>query len=597
MLEQFQKKQMTTIPTDIDLMAFPPVTVHLDVEPHRFALDSQYAHKDYIALIPGSAYRGRGKDYWRVPRTYASLVLLRNMFGDTLVLDDDVQAWAEHEWNNRIGPAYDLRNGKYDPDLVQAIRQMTPGRLIPKDHQVAGALFLATARNGFLFDEMGNGKTLTVGITLRLYPDTLPALVVCPKSLLYTWEAGLEDLGIKSLVISGDMGKTKRDQLLDEYDPDETPVVIISYKLVGAYSRVAGYGNIKLSEKDKLNGPLNAIPFKTIVADECQKIKDPNATQTRALWAVSEGAQYRFGLTGTPIESSVLDFYYLLRWVAPEEFPSRVKAQDRYIETETDWFGAVTVLGLKEKTADEFRFISEWHWRRELKNLDVGKEYEFRYCVLAPRERRVYDQMAKQNMAELEDESILLADGPMVAFARARQMANSALITEEDGTIRPCEPSAKLDLLAETIDDLDGDPAIIWFASRKLLELQLARLEKMAKPPYTYGVITGSVKAKDRTDLVERFQNGEIDYIYIVEQAGAEGLTLTRAGTAIYVCEDPSLILKKQSEDRNHRIGTTHDKIRYIYLITRDTVEEKIVARFAEKDGKSQEILRDNETS
>lgn len=587
----------TTTPTDLDLMAFPPLTVHLDVETHRFALDSQYAHKDFIELVPGSAYRGRGKDYWRVPRTYSSLILLRNMFGDSLVLDDEVQAWAESEWKGRIGPAYDLRNGKYDPELIEQIRQMTPGKLVPKDHQVAGALYLATARNAFLFDEMGNGKTLTVGMTLRLYPQTLPALIICPKSLLYTWEAGLEDLGIKSVVISGDMGKAKRDQLLEEFDPEETPVMIISYKLVQAYSRVSGYGNITLSANDKKTGPLNEIPWHTIVADECQKIKDPSATQTRAVWAVSEKAQYRFGLTGTPIESSVLDFYYLLRWIAPDEFPSRVKAQDRYIETETDWFGAVTVLGLKKHTADEFRFITEWHWRRELKNLDVGKEYEFRYCVLAPRERKAYDQMAKQNMAELEDESILLADGPMVAFSRARQMANSALITDEDGTIRPTEPSAKLDLLAETISDLDGAPAIIWFASRKLLELQLARLEKAAKPPYTYGVITGSVKAKDRTQIVSDFQAGLIDYVYIVEQAGAEGLTLTRAGVAIYVNEDPSLILKKQSEDRNHRIGTTHESIRYIYLLTRDTVEEKIVTRFAEKDGKSQEILRDNETS
>lgn len=579
--------------TDIDLMAFPPITIHLDVETHRFALESQYAHKDLIEQIPGSSYRGRGKDYWRVPRTYASLVLLRNMFGDALVLDEDVQTWATNEWTNRIGPSFDLRNGIVDEALIESVIDLVPGDRIIKPYQASAALFLATARQALLTDDMGTGKTYSVATALSLYKnDTLPALIICPKSVVYTWQHELGLIGLNTLVIEG--VKAKREKLFEEFDSEVTPVVIIPWSLLTAHSRVAGYGNKKLSDVEKLPKELNGIHWKTVVADEMHRAKSPDAAQTRALWCLGEGPEtYRWGLTGTPIESDPLDFYYLLRWIDPVTYPSRVKFQDRYIDYDVDWFGAVHVKGLKQPTKDEFEFITDWRWRRQLNKLDVTTSFEYRYCKLAARERRTYNQMKNQLMSELADENVLLADGPMVANGRLLQMANSALSIEDD-VVTPIEPSAKLDLLQETLADLDGLPTIIWFSHRKLLNLAVARFEKTK---LKFGCIHGDVSSKDRFDLVNQFQDGEIDYILIVQKSGSEGLTLTRAGCSVYCELDHSSILKNQSERRNLRLGTEkfYGHIRYIYLVTENTAEENIFNSMIEKENMAQEILRDNE--
>ncbi len=65
-------------------------------------------------------------------------------------------------------------------------------------------------------------------------------------------------------------------------------------------------------------------------------------------------------------------------------------------------------------------------------------------------------------------------------------------------------------------------------------------------------------------------------------QTGGYGITLTAANNVIYYSNGYDLEKRLQSEDRAHRIGQKKS-VTYVDLITKDTVDEKIVKALRKK--------------
>ena len=75
-------------------------------------------------------------------------------------------------------------------------------------------------------------------------------------------------------------------------------------------------------------------------------------------------------------------------------------------------------------------------------------------------------------------------------------------------------------------------------------------------------------------------------------KTGGYGITLTAANTVIYFSNSYDLEIRLQSEDRAHRIGQTN-KVTYIDLVAKGTVDEKIVQALRTKLNLAQEVLGD----
>jgi hypothetical protein len=60
--------------------------------------------------------------------------------------------------------------------------------------------------------------------------------------------------------------------------------------------------------------------YPIIICDEVHKIKNKDAKQSQAVYQLGDQAVYRFGLTGVPISSSLLDVFGLMRFINPEVF-------------------------------------------------------------------------------------------------------------------------------------------------------------------------------------------------------------------------------------------------------------------------------------
>jgi SNF2 family DNA or RNA helicase len=67
-------------------------------------------------------------------------------------------------------------------------------------------------------------------------------------------------------------------------------------------------------------------------------------------------------------------------------------------------------------------------------------------------------------------------------------------------------------------------------------------------------------------------------------------LTLTAAHTVIYYSNSFDLEVRLQSEDRAHRIGQTN-KVTYVALIAKDTVDEHIVKALRNKINIASQVL------
>ena len=80
--------------------------------------------------------------------------------------------------------------------------------------------------------------------------------------------------------------------------------------------------------------------------------------------------------------------------------------------------------------------------------------------------------------------------------------------------------------------------------------------EKLISDGITAEVVSGSVKAGDRTDIFQRFQTTPDPKVLVIQpQAAAHGVTLTAADTVIWWGPTPSLEIYAQANARIHRSG------------------------------------------
>ena len=136
-------------------------------------------------------------------------------------------------------------------------------------------------------------------------------------------------------------------------------------------------------------------------------------------------------------------------------------------------------------------------------------------------------------------------------------------------------PSAKLDLFFELLDEaLDGGHRVLVFSQFvSMLTILRGALEQRG---LRYSYLDGSTK--DRMEAVRTFnREREIPVFLISLKAGGTGLNLTGADTVIHFDPWWNPAVEDQATDRAYRIGQQRT-VYSIKLLTRDTVEEKVLA-------------------
>ena len=589
-----------------------PITVELDESSKHIMITADWRFKELCKSLPGATYDGKVQ-LWKVPTSWSACLALRSTFKADLELGPRLTEWASNEREVRIDPSNLLRDLEVLPD-GEGDQDLFP-------HQRAGVKFLATAKRALLADEPGLGKTAQAIRALKALQEqgeaVFPALIVCPNTLKKNWQREFakwwpdSDLNIQ--VIKGTATQRRK-----QFEP--TPdVVIINWESLRSHSRLAPYGSVALARCPECGGhdervtenrcevhirELNTIDFKSVIADEIHRSKDPKSKQSRALWAATADAEVRFALTGTPIASNVLDMWAILHWIAPEEWPSKTRWIDRMVDTMLNAFGGMMVLGVKPTMESEFHATINPRMRRMLKARVLPwlpeMMFERRDIEMSAKQKKAYEQMRDNMIAELEAGDAVVAPSVLTQTIRLLQFASSYAettvdeATGEQKTILS-EPSCKVDALMDDIKsgDFGDDSVAVAAVSRQLIELLSA---KLTKEGIDHGLITGAQTGDERQKAIDDFQSGKIKWILFTVQAGGVGVTLTAARRLVMLQRPWSLVDHKQALDRIHRIGSEiHDSVVVMDYVTEGTIEERVLQVLETKADNFEQIVKDKD--
>jgi SNF2 family DNA or RNA helicase len=581
-------------------------------------LRAEWRFKELVKSLPGASWSPK-EEVWRIPLSWASCLALRSTFKADLEIGPDLTAWASNERTVRVDPSMAMRDVENDDE--------GDADLFP--HQRAGVKYLAIAERALLADEPGLGKTAQAIRTLKKLHDegkqVFPALIVCPNSLKKNWEREFTrwwpEVNVQVIRGTAVQRRHQFDLFINPKEDEPQPqVAVINWESLRTHSRLAPYGSISLARCPDCGGEnpavtvtrcevhpreLNQIEFHSVVADEIHRSKDPKSKQTRALWSATGNARFRYALTGTPIANNVLDLWSILHWISPEEWPSKSKWLDRFVDTMLNAFGGMMVIGVKAQMDQEFHATIDPRMRRMLKArvLPWLPEIMFqrRDVEMSAKQKKAYEQMRDHMIAELEESTELMtAPSVLTQTLRLLQFASSYAtmeVDEETGETKTtlAEPSCKIDALMDDIDngDFGDDSVAVSAVSRQLIDLLSARLTKAG---IAHGRITGGQTDEERQQAVDDFQAGKIKWILFTVQAGGVGITLTAARRMVRLQRPWSLVDDKQALDRVHRIGSEiHDSILVTDYVTEGTIEERVVDVLDTKAENFEQVVRDRD--
>lgn len=585
-------------PTPKQVLEAATVRVELDDQEHWIRVDCQYRDRDLVKSIPGRKWDPNDL-VWKVPATYNACVQLRAEFGPRLEIGERLWSWAD-AWAKYFAYLHELREAPDAPDVDAP-------RLSPL--QRAAVKFLSAAGQAAETDPLGGGKTVISINALEHLGDAYPALIVCTKIMKDQWLEHFAEWAPdrRVEVVTGNI--TKRRKTLKRLADGELDVVIMNWAQLTAHSRVAGYGGLRLTDKEKEPKELNSLPLRTVIADAAQNAANPKSKQTRALWWVGhkQGVKYRWPMTGSIGDDAVLSQWPLLHFVAPSEWPSKTQFVDRYCVKAWNLFGFLEVQGIRPEMRQEFDWLRLARVIRRPKKLllpDLPDRAapQVRTVEMSPKQKKAYKQAREESLAEF-DGDVLATINPLTKVRRLLQIAQAFGEVEttpgppgEPAKVdyRMCEPSNKVDAMLDVLDEAGDEPVVFFSESRQLVELCAARLAS-PKHEIPFAQITGGVSDGDRTAAVRDFQEGRIRALLVVMSAGGEGLTLTRSNIACFLNRPYSRLQNEESEGRLDRWGQDRP-LRVIDLVSEGTMEPDVLETLVDKAESFEDMVRDSET-
>jgi superfamily II DNA or RNA helicase len=469
---------------------------------------------------------------------------------------DGVDVEATPAWRERVRVA--------NRDLhVETVVVAPPLGDILRPYQKDGVSWLAFLEaNGFagiLADEMGLGKTLQTLAWLRAAhapggEKRLPALIVCPTSIVENWaqEAARYVPELKVISISG------ADRHSMWQDVPGADLVITSYALL----------------KRDIEHYLE-YEFSAAILDEAQHIK--NRSTQNALAAKRLRARHRLVLTGTPVENGVADIWSIMDFLMPGYLGAP--------ETFRNHYELPIARGGADAEVAQARLRRKLHpfMLRRLRT-EVARDLPPRIervspCSLTPDQQLVYTEILNASRRRLKD--LVAAQGfnrcrmeVLTTLLRLRQVCCHLDLLKLPG-LQAKAPSAKMDLFFELLDEVvDGGHRVLVF-SQFVTMLQILR-RNLEQRELSLCYLDGSTK--DRMEVVHRFNTQRDIPVFLISlKAGGTGLNLTGADVVIHYDPWWNPAVEAQATDRAYRIGQKRT-VYSIKLITQGTVEEKVLA-------------------
>jgi hypothetical protein len=321
-------------------------------------------------------------------------------------------------------------------------------------------------------------------------------------------------------------------------------------------------------------------PFSSLVWDEVSKMKWPGTRRFKKVRTPVQQIPVRFGLTGTPRGNSILGLWgqTFVTCATPEHTPL-AQSMGHF---KANWFYPV----------DRDRRV----WRPYKDAEKDIRERSVRYAYSMPREtaapeakvvpvpvsvpasvRRAYEALQADLTVTIDGHEIVAVE-PSVNRGKLLQLCSGAIYTNPDRTEWVRVHDAKVEALVEIVEEMQGDPLLVFYRFRH-------ELERM------HAAIDGLLEIGD----TERWLK-EGGTLAVHPESAAHGLNLHVGGcsTSVWFTLPDSQELWEQGNRRLARTGQT-EEVRALVLALQNTIEDN-VARNLAAHGRLQDALIDAAT-
>lgn len=402
-------------------------------------------------------------------------------------------------------------------------------------HQEEAKQFLLDKRRAILADQPRVGKTLPAAAAALQH---LPAIVVCPAIAKTVWEAAFNKLD-PSVPVKVITGKKQAAEIIC------SGVTIVNYDILSSVTAFTG--------------------IKTVVFDECHRLKNNKAIRTKAAMLMMKKIDRVYALSGTPIPNRPIELWPILHGLGIYrggwfDFAARY-AKMWSAPWGMDVSGASNIPELKA-------LMRPFVLRR--KKEDIFMDYQQPQVSLV-----TFDLPVDKREQSFDADALVANPNALMAFEGLAEIMREAGMR-------------KIKAASEFISDLlqSGEPVVV-FAHHKDVVHGLVKELKDHKPV----VVVGDTPAAKRTENIAAFQAGTTKVIVGNIAAMSEGVDLSAADTIVFVECTWSTSALEQASSRVENINKRGIKP-VIYLLTiRASLDHNVLAKVLKKQNIVNQII------
>jgi transcription termination factor 2 len=409
---------------------------------------------------------------------------------------------------------------------------------VPYQHQIeAQNIMLEMERigkGGILADGMGLGKTLTMAMFLKT--NKIPnktVLIVCPISLLKTWEREL--IRVNTTV--------------------NTPSIIVYHGSKRSFSSILNCDYVITTYSILGSGELNSCEWGRVVLDESHYIKNGLRNKppkcAKAAFIVGKRSEKNWCISGTPLNNRITDLIAQCVFIGTKPYNN------------PNWW---------EDNEDHQEELNKWRnlfiLRRTKEGLLSPPIYHDILVEPGPVETRLVDSLRLNASIDFDNwkrttglEKIKLQAKILGLITKLRIVSNSLYCGEVIiDTTEVLKNSIKISRMIEDMDDQifkDKKQGLVVFSQftsflsvlEQVIEEHLVGVEVMK--------FTGSMSSQERDDVVTYFNESRHPRIILVSlMAGGVGLSLHHGSASVFLAEPYyNSFVEQQAEERVHRLG------------------------------------------
>lgn len=423
----------------------------------------------------------------------------------------------------------------------------------PRPYQIDAIKFAEESNvRCIIADEQGLGKTIEALSLLRLHSaKLLPCVIVCPSTVKLQWMFEIHRIccedGAKDKKFLVQVIQSGKERAMPGFQ-----IYIVTYDML---------------KKEDLFQYLPEGTIRTLIVDECQRIKNHLSDRAKAVQRIAKSCTHILPMSGTPIKNNAGEYFTVLNLVKPTLFPHYQKFIDNYCDAYNSGWGQ-KIGGLKdmERFHEDTKDIIIRRTKADVLPDLPAINRMFHHVELNRNLNKEYDEQMKKLEAKMygdDEEGFTKATAIIAIMSEMRHITGRSKIVE-------CIDFATEFLLST------NRKLVIFVHHEDVMGMLEFKLNEWAVDG-NYGKVCtlhSGLDGNARAALVEKFKTDDSRRIMIASTlAAGEGLNLQFCSDAVLLERQWNPANEEQVEGRFHRFGQLNP-VSITYMLASGTIDE-----------------------